>query len=256
MTDPSFFARGPRVIAHRGASRDCPENTIAAFDEALERGCDAIELDLQLTRDGTPVVYHDRTLHKISGRRFRLATLELSELRRLDAGAWFSPRFAGQRIPTLTEVLERYAHRTRLLLELKLRSDHATRVRLARCVAREIRDAGAVDRVFLLCFDPNLLDEASREVPELRTVANVGRLVPREPLGPVRMRRLAAISADLRALKRPCVAEARRTGLPLLVFTCNREADVDRAMEAGAAGLMSDRPSWLRSILKTRPSLE
>jgi glycerophosphoryl diester phosphodiesterase len=255
VTDRSFFARGTRVIAHRGASRDCPENTIAAFDQALDQGCDAIELDLQLTRDGTPVVYHDRTLHKISGRRFRVATLELADLRRLDAGAWFAPRFAGQRIPTLAEVLERYAHRTRLLLELKLRSDHVTRVRLARSVARIVRDVNVVDRVFLLCFDPTLLDEASHGFPELRTVANVGRLVPRKALSQARMRRLEAISVDLRALKRPFVATARRSGLPLLVFTCNRAADVDRAVEAGATGLMSDRPSWLRSILETRSSL-
>ena len=179
MTDRAAFGRGVWVIAHRGASRDCPENTIAAFDEALRRRCDAIELDLQLTRDGIPVVYHDRTLHKISNRRHRVATRTLAQLRELDAGAWFGPRFAGQRVSTLAEVLARYSRRTRLLLELKLRASQPNRLRLARSVTETVRDADATERVHILCFDPELLDEASRAVPEVRTVLNVGRMIPR-----------------------------------------------------------------------------
>lgn len=249
MSDPPFFASGRRAIAHRGASRDCPENTIAAFDEALRQKCDAIELDLQLTRDGIPVVYHDRTLHRINGRRQRVATRELPELRRLDAGAWFDRRFAGQRIPTLSEVLARYAARTHLLLELKLRADRATRLRLARTVAEIVREAGATERVHLLCFDPTLLDAAARAAPELRTVLNVGRLIPRGSVSTKRLTRLDAISVNVRALTRPVVAAARRAGLPLLVFTCNTVTDVDRALAAGAAGVISNRPRWLGSML-------
>jgi len=249
VSGPPFFATGRLAIAHRGASRDCPENTIAAFDEALRQQCDAIELDLQLTRDGIPVVYHDRTLHKINGRRHRIATQTLSELRRLDAGAWFDPRFAGQRIPTLTEVLTRYAGRTHLLLELKLRSDQATRLRLARTVAEIVHQAGATERVHLLCFDPGLLEAAVRTVDDVRTVLNVGRMIPRGSIPDDRLTRLDAISVDVRALTRPVVAAARRAGLPLLVFTCNSGTDVDRALRAGAAGVMSDRPEWLRSTL-------
>ena len=249
MSGPPFFASGRRVIAHRGASRDCPENTIAAFDEALRQQCDAIELDLQLTADGIPVVYHDRTLHKINGRRHRIATRSLSELRRLDAGAWFDRRFTGERIPTLTEVLTRYAGRPHLLLELKLRSDQTTRLRLARTVAEIVHQAGATDRVHLLCFDPGLLEAAAQTVREVRTALNVGRVIPRGSIPDDRLARLNAISVDVRALTRPVVEAARRADLPLLVFTCNSQTDVDRALKAGAAGVMSDRPGWLRSAL-------
>ena len=250
MSGPAFFASGPRAIAHRGASRECPENTIAAFDEALRQRCEAIELDLQLTRDGVPVVYHDRTLHKISGRRHRIATRTSSEVQRLDAGSWFDPRFAGQRVPTLTQVLTRYAGRTHLLLELKLRSDPTTRLRLARTVAETVLESGATERVHLLCFDPELLEAAARTAREVRTVLNVGRMIPRGTIPADGLARLDAISVDVRALTRPIVAAARRAGLPLLVFTCNSEADVARALRAGAAGIMSDRPGWLRSTLE------
>jgi len=249
VSDPSFFASGRRAIAHRGASRDCPENTIAAFDEALRQSCDAIELDLQLTRDGIPVVYHDRTLHKITGRRHRIATRKLDELRRLDAGAWFAPRFAGQRIPTLTEVLARYAGKTHLLLELKLRADQAIRLRLARTVAQIIRDSGLTEQVHLLCFDPTLLEAAAQAAGEVRTVLNVGRLIPRSAVSVERLTRLDAISVNVRALTRPVVVAARRAGLPLLVFTCNTRTDVERALGAGAAGVISARPGWLGSTL-------
>src|SRR5262245_37950091 len=101
---------------------------MAAFGEAVRQGADGVELDLQLTADGVPVVYHDRTLGKIGGRGTMRAHT-LAELRALDFGAWFDRRFAGERIPTLTDVLRRFAGRTELLLELKPDGEPPTRVR-------------------------------------------------------------------------------------------------------------------------------
>ena len=128
------------AIAHRGASRDRPENTLSAFDEALRRGADAIELDLQLSRDGVPVVYHDRTLARAGGGRRRMSQLTLAQLRRLDAG-FRSDAFGGERIPTLTAVLRRYARRTRLLLEIKTRERDGLQrhLELMRAVADQVR---------------------------------------------------------------------------------------------------------------------
>jgi glycerophosphoryl diester phosphodiesterase len=149
-------------------------------------------------------------------------------------------------------VLDRYAAQTHLLLELKLRSGQATRLRLARTVAEIVEQAGLTDRVHLLCFDPELLEAAARAAHDVRTVLNVDRVVPRGTISQDRLDRLDAISVDVRALRRPVVAAARRAGLPLLVFTCNSENEVDRALGAGANGVMSDRPGWLRSTLDLR----
>src|SRR5512145_1308110 len=91
----------PLVIAHRGASAERPENTIAAFDEALRLGADGIELDVQRARDGVPVVYHDRSLRKAGAGLRRVAALDAGELDRLDAGRWFGGAFRGERIPRL-----------------------------------------------------------------------------------------------------------------------------------------------------------
>lgn len=127
----------PTVVAHRGASGDAPENTFAAFDGALAVGCPDIELDVQVTRDGVPVVLHDETLWRTtdvanhpglgspstgSGRTdgMRVDALTLSQLRTLDAGSWFGSQFAGQPVPSLEEVLARYVGQARFTVEIKV----------------------------------------------------------------------------------------------------------------------------------------
>ncbi|HIK09721.1 MAG TPA: glycerophosphodiester phosphodiesterase [Oscillatoriaceae cyanobacterium M33_DOE_052] len=93
------------IIAHRGFSAAAPENTLAAFAAAIEHGADAIELDVQLTADGIPVVIHDSKLKRTTGTKGKVFKKNLSDLKQLDAGAWFHPQFSGQQIPTLAEAL-------------------------------------------------------------------------------------------------------------------------------------------------------
>lgn len=90
-------------VAHRGASAVAPENTMAAFEKAVELGADAIELDLHVSHDGELVIIHDDTLDRTTDGQGPVHTRSLHELKQLDAGRWFSERFAGQRIPTLAE---------------------------------------------------------------------------------------------------------------------------------------------------------
>jgi glycerophosphoryl diester phosphodiesterase len=107
------------VIAHRGAPNHAPENTLPAFDKALDLGLCHIELDAQLSSDRVAVVFHDSDLGRTSDGSGPLAGRTLAELKRLDIGAWFGEEFRGQRIPTLEEVLIRYRGRAYLHLELK-----------------------------------------------------------------------------------------------------------------------------------------
>ncbi len=243
------------VIAHRGASRDCPENTLAAFDEALRQGCDGIELDLQLSRDGVPVVYHDKTLGLAGQGHERAGQVDFAELAKLDVGAWLDGRFRGQHIPSLEEVLERYGDRTRLLLELKTREGRAGRQRhheLARTVARMVQQKGLESQAMLLSFDTTLLEVCADEAPGIRRVQNLKP--PPVPTGTLRDHSgsLWALSVDVRTLTSTFAAAATRDGMPLLVFTCNTERHVDSALAAGAIGVMSDRPGWLAEHLQRR----
>jgi glycerophosphoryl diester phosphodiesterase len=237
------------AIAHRGASKDRPQNTLAAFDEALRQRCDAIELDLQLSRDAVPVVYHDSTLVRAGGGRRRVASLSFDELRRLESGSSRTPGDPHWRIPALDEVIERYASRTHLLLEIKLqRPREATRA-LTRLVVDRVGRLAGHRPVFLLCFDREVLTEAGRRSPDLACVLNVGRGAE------ATLRRdgwsdgLSAVSIDVATLTPRVEMAVQRSGLPLFVFTCNTDARVRRALDAGADGVMSDRPGWLRERL-------
>ncbi|HKX16797.1 MAG TPA: glycerophosphodiester phosphodiesterase family protein, partial [bacterium] len=112
---------GGRVlsVAHRGASREAPENTLAAFHLALDAGAAAIECDVQRTRDGRLVVIHDQTVDRTTDGRGAVGGLAFEDLRRLDAGRWFGPGFAGERVPSLDEVLALVRGRAFVLLEIK-----------------------------------------------------------------------------------------------------------------------------------------
>src|SRR5512137_910870 len=95
--DPQL--RRPLILAHRGASRRAPENTMAAFRLAVQVGADGVELDVQLSRDGEVVVMHDGRVDRTSDGHGRVRDLTLAELRAFDAGRWVAPEFAGERIP-------------------------------------------------------------------------------------------------------------------------------------------------------------
>ncbi len=251
--------RMPWTIAHRGASAEFPENTAAAFEAALRSPIDGIELDLQLSRDEVPVVYHDRTLAKVGAGRRRVSGLDLARIRALDAGGWFDRRFCGERIPTLDEVLDRFGRRTRLLLEIKARDERGGVERhrkLTENTVAAVRARGLEGRVLLLCFDPRVLEIARDLAPRLPTVLNLralprGAAALRETLDP-----LFAVSVDARALTVRFVREAHERGKPVLTYTCNTTRGVLAALGTGVDAMMSDRPGWLAGLVSERERAE
>jgi glycerophosphoryl diester phosphodiesterase len=123
--EPNHFT----LIAHRGDSASAPENTFSSFDLAIEKGFDNVELDVQLTSDGVPVVIHDATLDRTTNASGPVSGISLADIQQLDAGSWKDAKFKGQQIRTLDEILKRYATKLRLHLELKSREqDLAERV--------------------------------------------------------------------------------------------------------------------------------
>lgn len=243
----------PFTIAHRGASEAFPENTPAAFDGALAAGCDGIELDVQLSADGVPFLYHDRTLARIGAGRRRASSHTMDALRGVDAGSWLHGRFRGERILPLADVLERYGNRTLLLVEMKVRTpaDSPERRRiLARTTATMIRERGLQDSTALLCYDIETLAAARAAAPQVRIVLNLkargGRLSPSvRTVLPI----LWALSLHVGWMRPNMAATAHAQGLPVLAYTCNSERQVRRALECGADAIMSDAPAWLRGIL-------
>ncbi|WP_258309766.1 glycerophosphodiester phosphodiesterase [Cytobacillus oceanisediminis] len=108
-----------KKIGHRGAAGYCPENTFPSYDRALEMGADYLEIDVQLSKDGKLVVIHDTLVDRTTDNKGKVSDYTFDELRKMDAGSWFSQKFRGACIPSFEEVLDAYADRVGLLIELK-----------------------------------------------------------------------------------------------------------------------------------------
>ncbi|MEC9451116.1 MAG: glycerophosphodiester phosphodiesterase family protein, partial [Chloroflexota bacterium] len=107
------------LIAHRGFSSKCPENTFASFNMAIENGFNIIELDVQLTKDKMPIIIHDYNIDRTTDGQGMVSEINYREISKLDAGSWFNKSFAEERIPTLKDVLDRYIDNAHLQIELK-----------------------------------------------------------------------------------------------------------------------------------------
>src|SRR5262249_8674104 len=160
----------PLVIGHRGDSAHRPENTLSSFASALEAGVDIVELDVQLTRDQHVVVIHDPTVDRTTSGRGAVGAMTLAEVRALSAGcpASFGSAYAGERVPTLAEVLAFLKGRARILLEIKTESvtDDVLGGVEARSIA-EVRKADMARDVVILSFDHRALERSRAQAPEI-----------------------------------------------------------------------------------------
>lgn len=161
----------PMVFAHRGASGVCFENTMQAFKEAARLHADGIELDVQLTADGVPVIVHDMDLYRISGIRKLVSDLHFSELQHINIGNKFFRIFKGHRIPTLQEVVS-FCELKRLALNIELKETVSERPELLRNI---IDIAMLSDSVHLSSFDPEILRKAKALEPSIETALLVKR---------------------------------------------------------------------------------
>jgi glycerophosphoryl diester phosphodiesterase len=154
-------------IAHRGASGHAPENTMAAFDKAVEMKADYFELDVQMTKDGHLVVIHDTTVDRTTNGTGNVKDYTLKEIRQLDAGSWFGPEYQGERIPTLDEVLDKYQGKIGILIELKKPSLYPG---IEKKVAQELKERNLHKphkNIIVQSFDQNSLKTFHRLLPQV-----------------------------------------------------------------------------------------
>ena len=236
-------------VAHRGASALAPENTMAAFERAVELGADALELDLHLTRDNELVVIHDDTLDRTTDGSGPVHQRSLGELMRLDAGRWFGEGFAGQRIPRLAEVLDRFAGRVPLALEIKAGSTFFPGIEEK--VVSALRQHGAIDQGAVASFDHYALRRLKEIEPTIRTAALlVGRPVSLSALaGPAKADGLALEASFVTKTE---VEACRASGLQLVVWVVNDPAQMRHFIKLGVDGIITDYPDLLRLALNER----
>ncbi len=244
--------QGPRVIAHRGFSGKAPENTLVAVRRAIELGADMVEIDVGLTRDGHVVVLHDETLDRTTDGEGLLSEATLEEVRKLDAGSWFAPEFAGEKVPTLAEVLDLV--RGRILMNVEIKGEAVsdeTAAGIADKVLQLVRARDMEDEIVISSFEP----EALRQMRELDAHVMTASLYNKElhnKMGPVEV--MDAVGSNgfnlsQRRVNRKIVRACHEAGRPVAVYTVNKKAKMRCLIAIGVDALFTDRPDLMLQVL-------
>lgn len=239
------WRRPPRIVGHRGAPEDAPENTLDSFRQALVQGATAVELDARLTADGEVVVHHDRELGRTVAGDGAVEDATSADLRSRDAGSWFHPRFAHARVPTLDEVLGALPPTT--LVNVELKPDAWNAETLPAAVHGVVEAHGALDRVLATSFDAGL---ATAYAALARRPA--GLILGVEPdEGDVADWPLLGVFAVRHELLDEAALDLLRgAGKTVLAWTVNDAARAARLLDRGVAGVITDRPGALLRAMR------
>ena len=241
----------PIIFGHRGARMDAPENTLAAFQLALELGADGIELDTQLTSDGHVVAFHDKTVDRVTNGHGKLAQMTLAQLRELDAGNSFSEKYKGEKIPTLDEVFETLGKRAAIFnVELKNFStpfDH-----LAEKVCATVRRHAMEKIVIFSSFLPWDLKVAARLLPDVpRGLLTIkGRWGTWERSFGFNFGNYNALHPNLGDVTPQQVHRVHKLNRKINVWTVNAEEDIRRLVNWGVDGIITDDPATAARVVK------
>lgn len=235
------------VVAHRGASGYAPENTIASFDKAVAMGADYIEIDVQRSKDGELVVIHDHAVDRTTNGTGYVRELTIKELKALDAGSWKGPEFAGERIPTFDEVLDRYHGRIGILIELK---------------APELYP-GIEEEIAATLIERNLTHLKSEEVIiqsfHFESMKRMSKLLPNIPIGVLTASFEHASNEALKEfstyadyfnpqyglVSQELVERAHSHNLKVAAWTIRSREGADSLITAGVDAIITDFPDYV-----------
>jgi glycerophosphoryl diester phosphodiesterase len=245
----------PWIIAHRGASFDAPENTLAAFRLGFEQGADYLEADLHLTLDGEIVLIHDEDTLRTTGRAGLVREQTLAELKQLDAGSWKGKQWAGERVPTLAEALATVPQGRGAFLEIKCGVEILPRL-------QTVMEASSVvpSKLPVMSFDLAVVQAARllfKTNPVLWLVefkkneANAWTPGVEEVVQAAQAAGFAGVDVEAcDGVDGGFTTRVREAGLTLTVWTVNDPLQARRLAVAGVDGITTDRPGWLREQLR------
>ena len=240
----------PLLIGHRGYPERYPENTRASFEGAMQAGCDMIELDVTLSRDRKVVVIHDDTLDRTTNGKGPVLERTLEEIKRLDAGSWFAPRFSVERIPELSEVMELTAGRCMLNIEIKQSAFEAGYPidAIEHQVVTLVRASGAMDRVIISSFDKRILERiaAMDAPPAIAYISDHG--VDKRVLDMLLAMKAFSWHPSFKVLTRDQVDMLHTAGLKVFPWTINTRAEAEKVLALGVDGLICNELRVMRTV--------
>jgi glycerophosphoryl diester phosphodiesterase len=241
------------VFAHRGASAHAPENTLAAFELALEQGAHGIELDVKLSADGELVVIHDARVERTTDGQGQVSKLRLAALRELDAGSFFSEEFKGEKIPTLVEVFE--AVGKRILINVELTNYKTPRDGLVDKVCDLVQRFGLQDNILFSSFLPSNLNRTRSLLPEIPCglLALGGWMGWWSRSFGFTFGDYQALHPNLRDTNPRQIARVHRLKRRVNVYTVNDAEDMRRMFGWGVDGIFTDDPELAKGVLSEIP---
>jgi len=249
----------PLIIAHRGASALAPENTLAAFQKAIEDGADGIEFDVRISKDGVPVVFHDATLKRIAERENTVSSLTSEELQTFDVGSWFNLKnpkkarevFAAETIPTFVQLLQ-FLKDYKGLLYVELKGTDAEIPALTESVCDLIGRSHLFPHVIIKSFQLEAIAIVKRILPDIRTAA---LFEPKIPASFCTKRSLlidkaAEYKADELSLHyslvtKELVRKAKEKGLTTIIWTVDRKVWIKLALNLEIKAIITNNPASL-----------
>lgn len=246
------------VIAHRGASAYYPENTMISFEGAIAMGADMVELDVQLSRDGEVVVFHDEKLSRCTNNKGKVSDYSLVELKKLDAGSWFGKRYQGAKIPTLEEALSFCQDKIAVNIEIKTEAvKEKIRNGIEEKCLKIVGQNSMREHIVFSSFDPRAirhLKEIDRTVAAAVDVA-AAVLFEKEYYGSkLPSEIIELLGADVfncskNELSKKWLTDIKANNIPVNIYTVNDKRNMCRFLELGVSGIFTNKPDILKRVL-------
>lgn len=247
-------AKEPLIVAHRGASKDAPENTLPAFELAWKQGADAIEGDFFITADGHIVCIHDKNTKKLSGKELLVAESTLAELQTLDVGAWHSPNYINTSIPTIAEVFATVPNNKKIYVEVKCGPE------IIPTLIEEINKSGLNDdQIVVIAFDAEVIRGIKQQAPQFKACwlsgfekSLLGRI---EPSSSDVLETLKAINADgfsssNKHITGDYIKDILDAGYEYHVWTVDDPQEAERFKEWGTLSITTNVPGVIREHIR------
>ena len=234
-----------KVIAHRGASYDAPENTMASFQKAIDDMADYIELDVQLTSNGEVVVMHDSNVMRTTGYDGELVNMSYKDIKSLDAGSWFSEEYEGEKVPALEEVLELCQGKIKLNIELKPAGNED---KLARNTVRLIEKYHMENDCIITSFS----NSALMEVKAYNSNIKVGYILSVAYGDFYDMKDIDFFSVNAAFLSKRTIDAIHNSGKQVYAWTVNNKDSIKSLTNKGVDGIITDKPVLARETIYSR----
>ncbi len=243
------------IIAHRGESFDAPENTLSAVNLAWERGAEAVEVDIRLSKDNKIVVIHDKTTKRIGNKNEKVKYQTLEELRKLDFGSWKSDKFIGEKIPTLFEIFETVPKNKKIIIEVK------SSEKIIPFLIKDIQNSNLLNsQIEIISFKYDLLSKIKKELPDIKMLylvnldyswmTKVFSLSDKEIIKKVKLANLDGINAFAgKLLTEKFIYNVKWENLLLYTWTVNDLEHAQKLVEWNVDAITTDRAQWLSEKL-------